>query len=285
MPRKKETLTLSIPPGVREQLDEIADRLGYRWGTRPSPSALITAIAQGELKIGTMPSFNYFQVSALQRAVKDLMDTGHVNEAKSVITLLLRYADLAAPLRQELMQRVSQPLEGWRIQLDHLIHDRQPFHLIYGKPNDELIEFTVRYAQLIPYEKRLYLQIWCEEIADNRDVPALEHNRTLRLDRIQAVVPIEGHWQGQLDHISVEVHFLKGLVHAYESRSEDREDQRIGDIRRVVRRIHNTFWFFREVRRYGADCVVIGPDEVRDRFAQDAIAMANHYRDKSSGVA
>jgi len=107
----------------------------------------------------------------------------------------------------------------------------------------------------------------------------LEHNRTLRLDRIQAVVPISGQWQGQLDQLLVEVHFLKGLIHAYESRLEDVEDERMDDIRRVVRRIHNTFWFFREVRRYGADCVVIGPDNVRDRFARDAIALARHYMD------
>ena len=52
-------------------------------------------------------------------------------------------------------------------------------------------------------------------------------------------------------------------------------------IKRVVRRVQNTFWFFREMRRYGADCVVIGPDEVRNRFAQDAIAMASHYLDEA----
>jgi predicted DNA-binding transcriptional regulator YafY len=51
--------------------------------------------------------------------------------------------------------------------------------------------------------------------------------------------------------------------------------------RRVVRGITNTFWFFREVRRYGADCVVVGPKEVRERFARDAVAMARHYSDMS----
>lgn len=277
MPRKKETLTLSIPPGVREQLDALSAQFGYYWGKTPSPSALITAIAQGELSLGAMTALTGLQVQALQQAVKDLVDAGHIGEAKSVITLLLENAELSAPVRQELMRQVGQPVEGWRIQLEQLINDCQPFHLVYGKPNGDLIEFTVRHAQLTPYEKRLYLQIWCEETADNRDVSELEHNRTLRLDRIQAIVPINGQWQGQLDQILVEVHFLKGLVHAYESRWEDVEDERIGDVRRVVRRIHNTFWFFREVRRYGADCVVVGPKAVRDRFAQEVAAMARHY--------
>ncbi len=277
MPRKKETLTLSIPPGVREQLDALSAQFGYYWGKAPSPSALVTAIAQGELSLGAIPALTELQIQALQQAVKDLVDAGHIGEAKSVITLLLENVELSAPARQALMRQVGQSIEGWRIQLEQLISNRHPFHLVYGRPNGDVMEFSVRYAQLTPYEKRLYLQIWCEETADNRDVPELEHNRTLRLDRIQAVVPISGQWQGQLDQILVEVHFLRGLIHAYESRLEDVEDERMGDIRRVVRRIHNTFWFFREVRRYGADCVVIGPDEVRDRFAQEAIAMARHY--------
>lgn len=277
MPRKKETLTLSIPPGVREQLDALSAQFGYYWGKTPSPSALVTAIAQGELSLGAIPALTELQIQALQQAVKDLVDAGHIGEAKSVITLLLENVELSAPARQALMRQVGQSIEGWRIQLEQLISHRQPFHLVYGRPNGAVMEFTVRYAQLTPYEKRLYLQIWCEETADNHDVPELEHNRTLRLDRIQAVVPISGQWQGQLDQILVEVHFLKGLIHAYESRLEDVEDERMDDIRRVVRRIHNTFWFFREVRRYGADCVVMGPEEVRDRFAQDAIAMARHY--------
>ncbi|MDB9527147.1 WYL domain-containing protein [Oscillatoria sp. CS-180] len=78
----------------------------------------------------------------------------------------------------------------------------------------------------------------------------------------------------------VEFHLLNRLAIAYQSKSKtDRLDEKNPEtgIRRVQRRIHNTFWFFREVRRYGADCVVIGPEEVRDRFAQDEIAMAKHY--------
>ncbi|MEM6837277.1 MAG: WYL domain-containing protein [Cyanobacteria bacterium P01_C01_bin.120] len=75
--------------------------------------------------------------------------------------------------------------------------------------------------------------------------------------------------------------FLRGLVHNYESRSEDVEDETVKNIRRVVRQIRSTFWLFREVRRYGADCIVIGPEDVRDRFAQDAIAMARHYLDEA----
>ncbi|NJL86792.1 MAG: WYL domain-containing protein [Leptolyngbyaceae cyanobacterium SM1_1_3] len=283
MPRKKETLTLSIPPGVREQLDQLAARFGYRWGKSPSPSALVTAIAQGDLTLSAPLALTGSQIAALQQAVKDLVDAGHVDEAKNVITLLIDQAELSGPLRQDLMRQVSQSIEGWRLQLDQFIRDRQPFHLVYGKPNREPVEFTVCYAEIVPLEKRLYLQIWCEETADNRDVSALAHNRTLRLDRIQGLVPISGGWQGQFDDILVELHFLRGLVYAYEPRPKDVEDQTVDGVRRVMRQIHNTFWFFREVRRYGADCIVIGPPEVRDRFAQEIAAMYQHYRPDSPG--
>ncbi len=277
MSRKKETLTLSIPPGTKEKLDALADRFGYRWGKSPSPSALVTAIAQGELRVGADITLPPAQVQSLQQAVGDLIDAGHIEEAKSVITLLLDFGDLAPPLRQRLMQQVSLPAEGWRIQLDQLIQAKQPFHLVYGKPSGDLSEFTVRYAELVPYEKRLYLQLWCEELGSRPEIAALQHNRSLRLDRIQGLVPVTGQWRGQLDTLAVELQLQGGLIHGYGSRPEDIEDVMTADARRIVRQVSNVFWFFREVRRYGPDCVVIGPAEVRDRFAKEIARLYQQY--------
>jgi len=42
------------------------------------------------------------------------------------------------------MRQVGQSIEGWRIQLEQLISNRQPFHLVYGKPNRDFVEFSVR---------------------------------------------------------------------------------------------------------------------------------------------
>lgn len=50
-------------------------------------------------------------------------------------------------------------------------------------------------------------------------------------------------------------------------------DSLIDNTRRVVRQITNLFCFFREVRRYGPDCVVVSPTEVRDRFAAEIAAL------------
>ncbi|NEQ30915.1 MAG: WYL domain-containing protein [Leptolyngbya sp. SIO4C5] len=210
-----------------------------------------------------------------------MVDAGHINEAKSAITLLLSYGDLEPPLKQSLMQQVSQPIEGYRLQLEQFINQQQPFLVSYGRPDKSLFDFTVYYAELNLIEKRLYLQVWCQEVEDNRDIPELKHNRTLRLDRIQALAAIDGQWRGQLDSIDVEIHLLRGLARAYEARFNDVVDERLDDLRRVIRRIHNTFWFFREVHRYGADCVIVGPEHVRDRYVRELANMMALYAPKN----
>jgi hypothetical protein len=49
MPRRKETLTLSIEPGDAKKLCAIAWALNQKWGENPSPSHLISAIANEKL--------------------------------------------------------------------------------------------------------------------------------------------------------------------------------------------------------------------------------------------
>lgn len=161
--------------------------------------------------------------------------------------------------------------------MEQLVQAKQPFHLVYGKPSGDLSEFTVRYAELVPYEKRLYLQIWCEEPDNRPGIQALQHNRSLRLDRIRGIVPVTGQWRGQLDTLAVELHLKGGLIHGYAPRAGDSEDSLTNNTRRIVRQITNLFWFFREVRRYGPDCVVAGPTEVRARFAEEIATLYQKY--------
>lgn len=277
MPRKKETLTLSVPPGTKAKLEAIAERLDIRWGSNPSPSGLVAAIAQQELEVGQPFKLNPTQVKALCQSVRDLIDAGHIEEAKSVLTLLIDKGDLEAPLRQSLIQQISQPLEGWRIQVDHLIAQRQPFHLVYQNSQGHPLEYTVRYAEVLFYEKRYYLQIWCDETDDSTDLPELRHNRCLRLDRIQAIFPITEEWRGKFDAIEVELHFTGWLVRAYEPKNDDIQDEVIDDVRRVIKKVVNPFWLIREVRRYGSECVIVSPDAVRDRFRRELTSMIEQY--------
>ena len=163
MPRKKETLTLSVPPGTKDQLEAIARRLNIFWGKSPSPSGLIAAIAQQQIEVGQPFTLNSTQVAALQQATKVLIDSGYVGEAQTLSNLLLERGNLEAPLRQSLLQQVSQPTVAWRILAEQHINKQQPFRLLYDNGQGQELAFTVRYAEISFEEKRFYLQIWCEE--------------------------------------------------------------------------------------------------------------------------
>ena len=107
MVRKKETLTLSVPPGTKEKLDAIADRLGITWGTKPSPSGLVTKIAEQEFEVALPFALSTVQVQALHQAVRDLMDTGHIEEAKNVKLNYTTAGKTKAILTSPLMLRVQ----------------------------------------------------------------------------------------------------------------------------------------------------------------------------------
>ncbi|MEH1951135.1 MAG: WYL domain-containing protein [Nostoc sp.] len=281
MPRKKETITLSIPPGTKEQLEAIARRLNITWGKEPSISGLIVAIAQQQLEVGQRFNLAKVQVQALEQAIKLLIDSGYIPEAKTLSALMLERADIAPPLRQSVLERMSMSHSGeaWKVLIEQQIETRQPFRLYYQDAQKKTWEFTVRHAQINFREKRFYLEIWSEETQGNFDVPELAHNRSLRLDRITnlTLLPIEGMWREDLDCVKVQLHFFKGLVRAYESKPQDVSNDLDGDVRKVVRKVSNTFWLEREVLAYGQDCVVILPENVRDRLKQKLLTLCQLY--------
>ncbi len=281
MNRRKETITLSIPSGTKEQLEEIARCLGIFWGKSPSISGLLVAIAQQEFEVGEPFALNSTQVAALQQAVRLLQDSGFVEQAQTLSSLLLERGKLDPPMRQLLLQQVShQATEAWRILIDQFRQNQQPFHLLYGSGQGEDLAFTVRYAEIAFEEKRFYLNIWCDETEDikNPDFPELIHNRCLRLDKIKGVVPVNGHWRHDgLDTIIVYLHFYRGMVKAYEARPNDINSQEMGDVRQVERRVSNPFWLIREVLRYGEDCVVVSPENLRSLIREKLKTLCQRY--------
>lgn len=280
MSRKKEALTLSVPPETKEQLEAIALRLGIFWGKSPSVSGLLVAIAQQKIDVGEPFTLNSTEVAALQQGIRLLIDSGYVEGARSLSQLLVSRGNLAAPLRQSLLQQAIQPTAAWRIQAEEYINNGQPFLVLYRNPKGENLAYTVRYAEISPEEKRFYLEIWCEETDDikNPDYPELIHNRCLRFDRIQSIMKTDGQWRAEgLDFLKVYLHFYRGMVKAYEPRARDISNEVVGDIRQVVRRVSNPFWLIREVFRYGKDCVIVSPQNVRDRFQQELIALCRLY--------
>ncbi|VEP13997.1 conserved hypothetical protein [Hyella patelloides LEGE 07179] len=282
MSSKKETLTLSLSGGTKAKLEEIARELGFFWGKSPSPSALVTAIAAKELEVGKPFKLEENQIKALRKALAVLIDNGDMPEAETIARHILDKAQLEFAIKKELIQLTNKHLDKWRLVVDKYIERQQPFELIYKNSQEQELLFTVHFAQIDPHEKRLYLNIWCEETKDiaeknQKYFPSLVHNRCLRLDRIQGIIPKSGTWRVGLDYIEVHLQFTGWMVKAYKPREEDIGDETNNKIRKITRRVFNPFWLIREIKGYGEYCTIVKPDGLRNYFRQELIEMCQLY--------
>jgi predicted DNA-binding transcriptional regulator YafY len=283
MSRKGQSITLSLSDRDKEALQEIALSLGIIWGDKPNISKLIEAIARREFLITPNNDWPLVRIQTLITAQQSLIDTGKIEGARIITELLLSRQELTIPQRSALQQFMNNPPPPWRQALDQYIRSHKPFYLDYRDAADRPFRFSIHHAQIVPIEKRHYLQCWCEETDGNRDIPELAHNRTLRLDRIPeaAITSLKGKWKPDLDRIEVEFHLFEGLIHAY--RGDDKIDT-VNELlseptmaRRIIRPIASSFWFFREILPYGEDCELIAPDNLRQLFRAKVQALAAHY--------
>ncbi|OUL20560.1 WYL domain-containing protein [Nostoc sp. RF31YmG] len=282
MSRKGQSITLSISERDKAELEAIAREFGMMWGDRPNISKLIEAIAQRKLLIGNNNNWSESRIRALHRCIGALTDIGQIEQAQIIANLLLERSELSIPLRTEIEGLLKNLPPAWRLQIDNYILRNQPFQLSYQDAAGRLLNFTVRHAKVTPHEKRQYLDCWCEETEGNFDIPELLHNWSLRLDRITdaAVTSISGKWRTNLDEITVEMHLFAGLAFAYQAKPEDDINEWLPDqprVKRVIRRVSNTFWFSREVMQYAPDCVVVSPENLRDRLKQKLRTLCQLY--------
>lgn len=282
MSRKGQSITLSVSEADKKRLEALALEFGMLWGDKPNISKLVEAIARNELLIAPNHDWKPERIKALDSAIKALVDLGKQLEATEIAQLLKERSELTIPFRSEIEAFLNHPQPAWRQKIDNLIHRQQPFQLSYRDPADRLWTYTVLHARIMLIEKRQYLVTRCEESEGNQDVEELRHNWTLRLDRIEeaAVIPIQQAWQKDLDKISVEFHLSNRLAFNYERKPEDEfvsELEGSPPIKRVVRSIFSTFWFFREIAPYWEDCVIISPQLVRDRFKEKVELMRDNY--------
>lgn len=274
MGRRGQSITLSISDKDKEQLEQIAIEQGMLWGDRPNISRLVEAIARRELLIGRNNDWSETRIRALHQSIQTLVDAGHPESAQIVAQLLSERSELPIPLRSEVDRFLETPPAPWRLELDQYIRRQIPFQLTYRDAADRPWSFSIRHARITPYERRQYLECWCEETGGNQDIPELQHNWTLRLDRIPdaALGTVRGQWRPTLDYLDVEMHLLRGLAFAYEAKTADVSNQWLSGqtppVRQVIRRVSNTFWFFREVFRYGEDCIIVAPETVQGKFKQ-----------------
>lgn len=283
MSRKGYSITLSLKEQDKAQLENLALELGKTWGDRPNISKLVEAIARRELVIAPNHDWNRERIAALNRARTALIDAGEIEMAVAIAQLLLERSELTIPLRSELEQFIARPIAPWRVEVQRYILRQQPFQLSYQDAAERVWHFTIRYAEIATHEARQYLDCWCEETDGNQDLPELVHNWCLRLDRITdaAVSPVSGQWRSNLDTIPVELHLIRGLAFAYQSKTSlDVVNEWATDlpqVRRVVRQASNTFWLIREVLRYSKDCEIVSPEAVRDRLKQELQSLCKRY--------
>ena len=207
-------------------------------------SKLLKAIAQGKLRLAANHDWSRDRIDNLNGSLNLLKDLGELEKATEMAHLLLERSELSLPLRQEIEHWLEQPSAPWRVHLDSFIRRQRPFCLTYQDAADRIMTFTIRHAKIEHHEDRQYLDCWCDETEGNRDLESLQHNWSLRIDRIPdeaTISPAEGHWQPELGHIEVELHLLNQLAVGYRTKTgadlvnEWRPEQRV---RQVVRRIH-----------------------------------------------
>jgi predicted DNA-binding transcriptional regulator YafY len=224
------------------------------------------------------------RISALDAARKILLDNGKEQDSRIIAELLASRNEIQIPLRAELQNFLTQPKPTWRVLIDRYIASNKPFKLAYRDAADRPITFTIRHATIKPIEKREYLQCWCEE--SNDDIAPLDHNWTLRLDRIldAAITPLTGKWHKDLATIPVTLHFYDRLAFAYEAKPHDLANDwhpEQPNVRKVVRSISSTFWLFRELFPYGADCEIVLPVVAVEIFRQKVQQLSDRYQNSS----
>lgn len=286
MTRKGRAITLSLDEKDKIALQTIATQLGYTWGDNPNISKLVEAIAQQKLLIAPNHDWSTDLIATLQQAMICLHDRGDSKNAQIIAELLLKRSELKNPLRREIerfLETIQKP--NWRQLLDEFITQKQPFQLAYQDAAQRIWTFHIYYAEIVYRDRREYLDCWCQETEGNTDLPKLQHNWTLRLDRIAdaALSPIQKKWRPDLDRLKVELHLYNGLAFAYESKSNDIYNEWIPNqpqVRKVLREVSSTFWLIREILPYGEDCVIVSPIEVKHQFRNKLLMLCSRYNDE-----
>jgi len=280
MSRKGQSITLSVSEAEKQQLQALAEAFHCKWGEQPNISRLVSAIAQNQLQLVSNTDWSSDRIQALEAARQVLIDRGEIAKAKEIARLLTSRNEVAYPFRSQIEEFLAQEQPAWRKTIDQLIAQQKPFRLTYQDAAERPSTFTVLYGQIEHIEKRDYLVCYCQESEENEDIEPLHHNWTLRLDRIQeaAVTEIDQPWAHNLVRISVTFKLYGRLAFGYEPKPNDTFISELeGESRQVIRRIFNTFWFFRDIAKYWEQCEVIEPQSVRDRVSDKIRQLAELY--------
>ncbi|MEB3224113.1 MAG: WYL domain-containing protein [Candidatus Sericytochromatia bacterium] len=268
MQRNQTTLTLSVPPGTKERLAAIAERLGLRWGEQPSPSKLVAAVADGTVPVGTPLGLTGAQSDALLQAVKALHDAGRVAEVRELAPLLTAVGPLDPAQRMAVYAELSRSEMPFRGVIEDAIARQTPVVFQYVGLRGVPSQYLARHVKLTIRERRWYVDIYTDDKPSN-DVAALAHNRCLRLDKVVSALPVPHTepWVSALDAIEAKLRLFGEDARFYEPHDDDVDVGEViegpeGAERTVTRRVAFSWWFIRDILRHGRACKVEGPPDL-----------------------
>lgn len=129
MSRKGHSITLSISDDDKAELEAIAKELGYTWGDRPNISKLVEALARRQLLIAPNHNWSQTRITALNQALKALVDTGQIEQAREIAQLLIERSELSIPFRAEIERFLGNQQPSWVLEIKRRILQQQPFRL------------------------------------------------------------------------------------------------------------------------------------------------------------
>lgn len=243
-------------------LDEIGDKLqakavgmGFTAKGRPSPTALLKAIALGEISLSP--------TEELQVLAQELIKNNRYKLAEQLACIAgfeLQEAEIVKEIKEKIKQQ-------------------QPFRLSYLDAAGKAFVFDCEYAQISSYENKQYLEVsFVNEVGGNAEVSSacstptrrvdstspepLKTNRCLRLDRVPKDSRLEDlpelTW-GDLSYLEISFELYGNLAYSY-SQEEGDLTEPIKDGILVTRKVSNDFFFLRQILRYGDKCKIVAPD-------------------------
>lgn len=287
MQRQQTTLTLSVPPDTKERLVQLASSLGLLWGEKPSPSKLVAAIAEGTVAVGVAASPDAEEAAALLAAIRLLQDQGETNKARALVQLIIARGGLPEDILHQLYDELAQGALPWRAAIEQAISRREPILITYQGFKPEPSTYLARFVEIRSRMGNWYADIrTADGVANSSDIPGLEENRCLRLERVLKVAPVFhplGWATEGLATVVADLRFFNDSAKHYRRHPDDLSEEMVGEgshqVRRVRRRVSNGWWFAREIVAQGPDVVVDAPKDLADAVKERLRASLKRYVD------
>ncbi|MEM1368368.1 MAG: WYL domain-containing protein [Cyanobacteria bacterium P01_H01_bin.15] len=282
MTRKGKSITLSLTPTDKARLEAIAVEHGKMWGGRPNVSKLIEEIARRKIQLNVSEDWSPFRLHAVYQGYVALLNAGHMEAATELGELLCDRAELPDPQRTEIEQFLHKSVPKWQLEMDQYIRTQQPFKLSFYDAADQLHSYSITHGQIKFSDRVKYLFCRCQETVKNILIADLEHNWSLRLDRITdaVITPLNAQWQTDLDKIVVEFNLYNSLAFSYQEHNDDIYLEFIdtdNTYRRVLRKIAFTQTLFTDLNNLGENCQLISPKHVCTEYVRTLQRWIQHY--------